>query len=194
VPIPDIVELGQLCLVGFGAVGDGFLWALSQFKGCQGKIDLVEPQKLYFSNLQRYIFTEESDGERLKTDIAEEVFVHETLALETFSYDWVGYASQKSDWRFEKVVVAVDSAKDRIAIQSSLPKQIFNGYTANKVVGVSRHYDFPHKPCLACGYIPLAKKKDRSQEVADNLGLSNYEKHVRGFLQYNRPVDLAILN
>jgi hypothetical protein len=189
------VVLDDFTLIGFGAVGNGAVWALANSPFIEGKLTLVEPETLALTNLQRYILAEESYIEKPKIDIARDYVKTPSLKLNLFSGDWVGYLNSEKIWLNKFVLVAVDNAKDRIGIQSSLPKELINSYTENNLIGISRHFDFGNEACLICTYMPNEERKSHSQEVAENLGLPQpqMERFIRDYLYYNKPADEQLL-
>ncbi len=90
----------------------------------------------------------------------------------------------------------MDSAEDRIYIQGSLPKKIFNAWTQPEALGISRHVDFINTACLACLYLPTEQRKSRSEEIAENLGLigTENEKLIRDYLANGKPVDQSLIS
>ena len=71
---------------------------------------------------------------------------------------WSEFLGHVEDWRIDQVLVALDSAQDRIALQSSLPKWIANGWTRGGEAGVSVHKSFGSEyACLACVYMPTGR-------------------------------------
>ncbi|MDO8999837.1 MAG: E2 ligase fold family C protein [Bacteroidota bacterium] len=195
--VPDAknktVDIGHAHLVGFGAIGNGFLWALKNSPFLKGTLTLVEPEKLDLSNLQRYILAEERHIEKPKIELAKESMQGSKVDLRPFAEDWAGYLNKKG-WNNQTVIVAIDNAQDRINIQASLPESIINSYTENNVIGISRHFDFINETCLACIYMPSGKQKSHSQQVADNLNLSQHERFIRDYIFYNKNADDQLLN
>ena len=186
------VQINEATLVGFGAIGNGFIWALNNTIGLRGLLTIVEPQTLELSNLQRYVLAEERHIEKPKNSIAEELSKATSITYKLHQQAWGEYIS-KASYKETKVIVAVDTAKDRILIQSSLPKEILNAYTDTSVIGITRHSSFGNEACLACTYMREKKKKDHSMIVAENLNLVDKEIYIRNYLYYNNPVDSQLL-
>lgn len=187
------IDLGKIYLAGFGAIGNGFIWALTNSPFVKGIVTIIEPEILDLSNLQRYVLAEEKYIGKSKLEIAKELFIGGKIDLKVFNGDWVGFLNDNSDWKKELVVIAIDNLNDRIGIQSSLPKKIVNAYTENNVLGISRHYDFDKETCLVCTYMPSGKRKSYSQEVSDNLNLPQLERQIRDYIFYNKNADDQLL-
>ncbi|MBI3218556.1 MAG: E2 ligase fold family C protein [Bacteroidetes bacterium] len=187
------IDLGVIHLVGMGAIGNGFLWAFSKMQNCQGVLKVIDDQTVSLSNLQRYVCTDELSIDKVKSAFAKEFLKANSIITEPYNMKWAGYVAKTNEGNIDMVAVAVDSAKDRIGIQSSLPHRIVNAYTENNITGITRHLNFGVTACLVCGYIPEKKMKDYSQEVADNLGIPNLENQVRHYIAYDYPVDDNLL-
>lgn len=186
-------DIGSFTFVGFGAIGNGALWALSYLPKLKGEMFLVEPQKLEATNLQRYILAEDCHIDKCKLDIIKEKFQNHQLQINCVELEWADFISTKLLSPIENVLIAVDNVKDRIAIQSSLPKQITNSYTETDLVGLARHNDFVNAACVMCTYMPTHETRSYSQEVADNLGIPHFENNVRNYLHYNSRADELLL-
>lgn len=188
---PDLgeISLNDLVLVGIGAIGNGSVWAFSNLTYLKGNIDLVDNEEVSLSNLQRYVMFSESDVNSVKVDLAVKEFDQKELKVSPYKMTWAGYLKNKNNWNIETIAVAIDNKKDRIGIQSSLPKRIFNSYTEANLVGIARHQDFINSACLACGYIPSQKEKNYINEVADNCNISTLSNVVKDYINLNLDVD-----
>lgn len=190
------VHLHKPILVGLGAIGNGFIWALGRIGNLTGDLNLVDSEKIELSNLQRYVLADQQSIDHPKVDIASHHLGDTRLKIHAHLANWSHFIQGRRNWSIEQVAVAVDSAKDRIFIQGALPKKIFNSWTQLESLGISRHLDFIASACLTCLYIPNSKTKSRSQEIAENLGLIGEinERLVRGYLAMNKPVDEALIS
>ena len=189
----DQIDIDGTILVGFGAIGNGFVWALSNTPNINGKFTLIDPENIEPSNLQRYCLVEEKHIETLKVQIAENLFQDTEIELNPFEGDWTKYLNSNENWNNELVCIGVDSAKDRIAIQSSLPKSILNAYTESNLIGITRHSNFLESACLSCGFIPEHEIKSHSLTVAENLKIPSEETSIRELLYLNMSVDRKFL-
>lgn len=191
------VSLGAVCLVGAGAIGNGAMWALTRIP-IKGSLTLVDPQDLELSNLQRYVLTTRQDEFHPKVELAERWFSGiKGFSLIPKKMSWDDFA-RKSNWTFDRVAVALDSAKDRIGVQASLPRWIINAWTLGSAIGISRHPSLIGDACLACLYLPGQVVPSEDFLVAVSLGLSTTPQHpdlmdVRRRLDLNVPNDRAYL-
>ena len=189
----DQIDIDGTILVGFGAIGNGFIWALSNTPNIKGRFAIIDPEKIELSNLQRYCLTEEKHINTLKVQIAEILFRDAEIELNPFEGDWAEYLNSNGNWDNELVCIGVDSAKDRIAIQSSLPKSILNAYTENNRIGITRHFNFVESACLSCDFIPKHENESRSFSVAKNLKIPEEETFIRELLYLDMPVNKKLI-
>ncbi|WP_026461375.1 E2 ligase fold family C protein [Adhaeribacter aquaticus] len=188
--LPDIINFSETILVGLGAVGNGFIWAVSKLTQLQGTLHLVEHDPIDLSNLQRYVLTSQDDIDGSKVDLGIK-FLNET-GLTTIPHrgKWNAFLANRQDWKLPRVAVAVDSAEDRIAIQAAIPSKIVNAWTQAYDLGISRHNNFLEDACLACLYLPKEESLSESAIIAEALGLP--EPEVRLMLVHQAVVDLTL--
>lgn len=183
------INLKDVVLVGIGAIGNGSIWALSNLTHLKGNIDLVDNEEVSLSNLQRYVMFSEKDVNSVKVDLVVREFEQKKLKVSPYKMTWAGYLKSRNNWNIETVAVAIDNKKDRIGIQSSLPKTIINSYTESNLLGIARHQDFINLACLACGYIPSQKERNYINEVADNCNIPNLANAVKDYINLDLTVD-----
>lgn len=188
------IDLGEFSLIGFGAIGNGVIWALSQSSFIKGVLTVVEPENLETTNLQRYVLAEERHIGKPKIKMTQEFLKSSAVKLNLVQNNWAHYLNVEGNWANETVLVAIDNAKDRIGVQASLPKQLINSYTENNLIGISRHYDFINEACLVCTYMPNEEKKSFALQVCENLGITKLvipemEKLMGGYLYSNIGAD-----
>jgi hypothetical protein len=119
--------------------------------------------------------------------------LQEGLKVHPHRQSWAEYFAELSDTRVEKVLTALDTAEDRIGVQASLPKQLFNAWTQQDNLGVSRHSFLGTGACLACLYIPRGPTLNEDQIVAAAIRLPDQLMAVRMLLYTNHPVGRDML-
>lgn len=193
--VPE-ADLEETHLVGLGAIGNAALWGFARARGLRGRLHLVDGQAIEISNLQRYVLATNADGEAEATKTAVAVRELEGTELVTVPHpkDWDAYLAQQQTWDLPRVVVALDTGRDRISVQASLPRVALNAFTGHRDLGVSRHPDFLLRPCLCCLYFPQKKGVPLPQEIANDLGIPHREVEVRGLLQQKIPVPRTLLD
>lgn len=196
-PTPEVIALGETFLVGLGAIGHGAVWAWRRTAGMRGMMHLVDDEAYDDTNPQRYVETVAAGMPAAKvayTAALLEEGASRELVVARHSVAWDEYLAQRSDWRLERVALALDSAEDRIFAQASLPRRIFNSWTQADNLGVSRH-DFPTTACVACLYLPGSQRPDLDDLVASALKFQGEDelRLVRQYLDTEQPLDPAIV-
>jgi hypothetical protein len=198
-PMPDHVSLGEVHLVGLGAIGNAAAWALSRMPGISGRLCLVDGERLDLSNVQRYVLVDEADEDEVKVTLAAREWERAARpdgsrrnALEVLPHPhhWATYVSLRGDYHLDRVLLALDSAEDRIAAQASLPRWIANAWTQPENLGVSRHEFVGDGPCVACLYLPRGPRRNLDELVAEAIGAQGPEElmHVRRLLHTGEPI------
>lgn len=183
------VGLPETVLVGLGAIGNGVVWALSKMPLLEGTLHLVDPEGIDLSNLQRYVLAEQEHVGQHKTELAASYLGASTLSIALHRGNWASFLNDRGNWNIDTVIVAVDSAKDRIAIQGALPSTILNAWTQSTDLGVSRHLDFLDNACLACLYPQRQGKKSESLLIAESFGLPQDEVQLREMVYNNTKIN-----
>ncbi|MDE1917264.1 MAG: E2 ligase fold family C protein [Sphingomonadales bacterium] len=186
------VDLGEVFLVGAGAIGNAFLWACANWAGLRGELHVIDHEAVDLTNLQRYVLATHQWLDRDKTDMAQAHLASTDITLVPHPATWQDFVADRGDWHFDRVAVALDSAGDRVAVQGSLPRWIANAWTQETDLGVSRHI-FGNGACLACLYMPAGRTKDAHVLVAEELGMPDAEQEVKVLLQTGTPVDEAFV-
>ena len=168
-----------MVLVGVGAVGNSAAWALARTP-LTGQIHLVDPQVVELSNLQRYVLCARSDEGGSKVDIAGKEFGG-GLKARPHKEAWASFL-ESNGYKWERILVALDSAHDRRAVQASLPRWIANAWTQLGDLGVSSHSFLGQDACLACLYLPTQKSKSEDQVIAEGLKIPQFQTQVRFLL------------
>ena len=172
-------QADPLVLVGVGAVGNSAVWSLARTP-LTGQIHLVDPQVVELSNLQRYILCARSDEGGIKVDIAAREFEGGLTALP--HGETLASFLEANGYKWERILVALDSAHDRRAVQASLPRWIANAWTQLGDLGVSSHSFLGEDACLACLYLPTQKTKSEDQIIAEGLKIPQFQTQVRFLL------------
>lgn len=177
-------------LVGCGAIGQAAVWALAR-SPVHGELFLVDGEQIELSNLQRYVLAARDDDGSVKTALAAK-HLGGTLRPLPYEGDWAMFtAAYGHQWPI--VLTALDSARDRRAVQASLPRWIANAWTQPGDLGVSTHA-FLTDACLACLYLPTEPARNEDAIVADALGILDKTTDVRTLLHTAGPVPADLLD
>ena len=175
-----------LVLVGVGAVGNSASWALARTP-LTGQIHLVDPQAVELGNLQRYVLCVRNDEGGVKVDVVAKEF-GSALQARAHRMTWASFL-RTNGYRWDRALVALDSAQDRRAVQGSLPRWIANAWTQAGDLGVSTHAFLGQDACLACLYLPTQQSKNEDQLVAEGLRVPQLQDKVRFLLGSGEPID-----
>lgn len=199
-PGMDNIDIGNVFLVGAGAIGNGFLWAMSRCP-MSGRLTVVEHDQIDLGNMQRYVLTRRKDEGSPKVTLVQRFFEgHGGIALHCIPNKWEEFVTSLpvDEWRFDRVVVALDSPEDRIAVQSSLPRWVVNGWTQKGEMGVSRHGFIGDEACMACLYMPTGEAPHEDQLIAQALGFPptmpiEELRGIRTMIETGQPLDRGFL-
>jgi E2/UBC family protein C/ThiF family protein len=172
-------------LVGVGAIGNAVVWALAR-SPLEGSLALVDHQTTDLSNLQRYVLTRREDDARSKVEIAA-VALAGRLRPNAHRMEWSTFV-ETTGHHWQRVLVALDSARHRRAVQASLPRWIANAWTQPGDLGVSTH-SWTDGACLACLYLPQGAQPNEDRLIAQALGIArpDRELQIRNLLHANSP-------
>jgi molybdopterin/thiamine biosynthesis adenylyltransferase len=188
--LPAKASIGLVQLVGVGAIGNAFVWALSRLRGVEGELHLIDHEAIELANLQRYVLARLDDENAVKVELAVKEFAGSKIKAMPFPLKWADYVAQIGHHSFEQVAVALDSAPDRVQVQGSLPRRIINSWTQEGALGISRHGFDDDAACLACLYLPTGTTRNEDEIVAGELKLVGEQnvRRVREMLFHGQPV------
>lgn len=166
---PSAVSFGTVHLAGVGAVGQAAIWGLLQ-SNCEGEVVVVDPEEIEESNLQRYVLAFPEEVGRPKVKLVKRLSTKGRLRIHGYKQSWHDFFSQQPPNRVGDVLLGLDSARDRIAVQAGLPRHVFNAWTQAADLGVTVHKEFGKEVCVACLY-PPRKKEPTYITVARAFGL-----------------------
>jgi hypothetical protein len=172
-------DLGQLVLVGGGAIGNGAAWALSKIE-MRGALSIVDHESVDLGNLQRYVLAERTHEGAEKAALLKQYFTGALQATE-FTTDLAGFLVQ-TGYAHDKMLLALDSAAARRAAQASLPRWIANAWTQPGDLGVSIHPYFGKGACVSCLYLPEQAQRNEDELIAQAFGVPEQILLVRGLL------------
>jgi molybdopterin/thiamine biosynthesis adenylyltransferase len=188
-PLPEKLP-GHAVLVGAGAIGNGALWALSRAP-VEGTVRVVDHEDIELSNLQRYVLGLRDDEDAEKIAVG---------TRESTSLELRGHRAQLTEFLAEYgyewpiMLLALDSARDRVSAQASLPKSIINAWTQPGDLGVSAHSHFGGDgACVSCLYLPHGIARNEDELVAETLGVPQLQMDVRTLLHTGGPVQRPML-
>src|SRR5581483_133579 len=84
------MDLGELFLVGNGAIGSGFLWCL-RHTSATGTLHVIDGETVELTNLQRYAMTTSGDEDMPKSELAKKWLAHSKITVEPHAKHWREY-------------------------------------------------------------------------------------------------------
>lgn len=183
-------ELGEVVLVGAGAIGNGAAWAFSNLK-MTGTLHVVDHETIDLGNLQRYVLAERSDEDASKVEVLKRHF-HSGISVKPHPRRFDTFISSNGS-KWDKMLLALDSAKDRRAAQASIPKWVANAWTQPGDLGVSVH-DFLHGACVSCLYLPDQAVQNEDELIAAALGIPERLQDIRTLLYKGSGVSRELLD
>ena len=177
--IPETTLEDPLVLAGVGAIGNSAAWALTRTPFV-GQMHLVDPQVIELSNLQRYVLGTRSDEGGIKVDVVTKEFAGPLQGI-PHQGTWASFVGTHG-YKWERVLVALDSANDRRAVQGTLPHWTANAWTQEGDLGVSSHSFLGQDACLACLYLTTQRSKNEDEIVAEGLRVPELRDRVRFLL------------
>lgn len=182
--------LGEVVLVGAGAIGNAAAWALSRVP-MEGVLHIVDHQTIDLGNLQRYILAERSDDGGTKVEVVARHFTHNVQAR-AHALEFQNFVAAEG-YVWPRMMLALDSSQDRRAAQATLPQWIANSWTQPGDLGVSSH-DFLHGACVACLYLPERSLENEDAIIASALGVPNQLMQIRTLLHNSQGVPRELLD
>ena len=181
-------NMGSIVLAGAGAIGNAAAWALARTE-VKGSIEIVDDERVDLGNLQRYVLAERDDERQPKARFVAGKFGG-TLNAKAYECTIAEFLKDKRH-KVDSLLLALDSAGDRRAAQSSLPRRIANAWTQPGDLGVSTH-DFLEGACVNCLYLPKGKEKNEDEIMSESFGVPDKLMQVRVLLHMNEgaPRDL----
>lgn len=189
------VDLGEVHLVGAGAIGQAAAYAISHLDAT-GILHIIDPETVTLSNLQRYLLTDAESVSAVKANLVRDVLtasatattdVKATLEVWPLQGRW---GDAEGHLMAEQVLVALDTARDRITVAATEPQHTYNAWTQVADLGWSRHEDFGTQPCLACLYYPDQARPSEHELIGE--ALHQHPLRVLAYLTYKLPIGFPL--
>ena len=169
--LPDDIDIGRWLVVGAGALTGNALAILGTAREkFRGSIDIVEPDVVDLSNLNRLVETLAIHAGRLKkVDLAAHSLRESNVIVVTHDaiYERLRHSGKLSIEDFDLVLTGVDQMASRAFVQSDWPRFLIDGGTRGYTWRVSTIENSGDGPCLGC----LAGKSQRHyRDLASPLG------------------------
>lgn len=182
-------DLGEVALIGVGAIGNAAAWALARTP-MNGVLHLVDHESVDLGNLQRYVLAERSEEAERKVDVAARYFAGAVYAKKHASSLADFVVSSGHSW--PRMLLALDTARDRRAAQASMPRWVANAWTQPGDLGVSIH-EFLEGACVSCLYLPDRGLENEDAVFAGSFGVTERLMQIRTLLHTGQGVPRDLL-
>lgn len=184
-PMPPAIEFTESHLVGVGAIGSAFIYALAHLPSSTGLLHLIDNDGVDDPNLERYVLMRKKDVGSKKTEVAANAL--RACGPKGVSHP-ISFAEflARHGYHVNLLLTPVDSEAGRRKLATCLPRFVLNAATGNTNVTVSRHGFANGKACLHCLYLPDIEQMTTEKRLAADMGLSVRE--VEQHLLANAPV------
>lgn len=169
-PLPPLV-LGDVPLIGLGALGAAAAYTLALLPRVHGTILGLDHDTLSTTNMERHFVSERQDIGKGKAAHMKEVVERLNPSLRFDGFATTFEAWERRHDPFEVILCGPDNRDVRRAVQFSLPYMAINAGTTGADFLVSRHR-FDDGACLACLYADVGTVIDAAGEVSRQFGVN----------------------
>lgn len=161
--LPKDVPLGNVQMVGVGAIGSGVVFFLCMLP-ITGFLTLIDYENIDVSNLNRYMIATLDDVGMPKVKVATEYLDHHQIKIASHQCKYNEYTKNKGAGNFDVVLPLVDNNETRHQVQMNMPLLTIYGTTGEWAFTIGRHKALEHD-CLICRY-PNVESIDESCGIA----------------------------
>lgn len=171
------LELGEAHLAGIGAIGSSFLYSLAAHSCAEGKLVLVDHDRVEMPNLGRYTFFDASDEGAYKTIAAKGRLdklglpLHVGTVEERFEQYFNETYAASRDFRVEKLISAPDKRSTRRLFQRTLPRRMWDASTGPSQVILHSNSFEVGLACTECIYPETPEEHAYERHVAKSLNV-----------------------
>jgi hypothetical protein len=190
-PIPTEVKLGNIQIVGIGAVGSAVI-AFLDFLPIRGNIELIDKERVEISNLNRYFIATTEDlkdtnisGSRSRNKVelgADYLSHHKNIEIIKFNGSYEEYVNNNGRGKADVVLPLVDNNNARQIIQMNMPKLSVYGTTGSWTFSVSRQKAL-EDDCIICRH-PNRETKDLPCGIVELAPPEPKEKPVNAAVSF----------
>jgi hypothetical protein len=143
-PLPNVIDIGRCLVVGAGALGGNALTILGTLKGLCGHIDIVDPDIIDITNLNRLVAALLSHFRKHKALVAVSSLTYSELQATPYLNRYerlqeAGGIRRLPIETYNLVLTGVDQMATRAFVQSDWPRYIVNAGTRGYSWLVSTH-------------------------------------------------------
>lgn len=165
--LPNYINLGELSVIGAGAVGNGLIYTLGMMSGIKGRINVIDPDSYDATSMNRCLAVCNEHVDVPKATALASLNFDNNLRIVPFTTTYELF--RKQEGTPEVAVATVDNNNARIQIQSDLPRILFHGATGDNVGTIFR-CNFLDDACLGCLF--FEDQEPLSLTISRSTGLS----------------------
>jgi molybdopterin/thiamine biosynthesis adenylyltransferase len=194
-PELDGIHLPAAYLLGLGAVGAAFGYALASARGIHGALVAIDPQDASQTDLNRLLTATWDNVGESKEELFRRLFAASDIRIHPFKGRWPGEYLGMSDrelpdelrvdesaGRFRWIVSCVDRDRDRADIAARLPRHVLSGSTFGMAAQTFYFSSAGPCECLGCRHrTPRQLGVEKLTEQLRSLGTEErrswYDEH-----------------
>lgn len=189
------IMLPTAYVLGTGAVGAAFSYALAAAHGLKGRLVGVDPQPMSDTDCNRLLTGATGDVGTAKVDLVARMFVGSSIDAHAVVARWPDeyladptrrvpdpVRAAEAALRFEWVISCVDRDRDRVGIARALPRHILSGSTLGMVAQTAYYSGEGECECLGCHHRTPAQLG--VEALAEQLRALSLEDRVAWYTQY----------
>jgi hypothetical protein len=193
------IRIPHATLIGCGAIGNAFIYALSTLPVVVGTVQIVDPDWFTKTNAHRYMLAPVNyvTTRRLfKTIRAKEFLAHHSqLKVQGYEKNFQQFLEEDcDDRRMPFLISAVDDHAKRRQLGRETPLEAINASTGSFTLAATTHYAAYgplQSPCVGCHYPYRPAETERHIVIARETGLSLSE--VESLSTANAPMTITLL-
>lgn len=173
--LPQRVQLDSVAIVGIGAIGASTLYSLGSIPAIQGAIQLVDPDIISFSNLNRHLLACRNDAVNAtsKVKLASDLLPLLQPGIEPIPWVNTYDVYRQSTCQLPDIALSVvDNVDARRAIQRDLPRLILDAGTIDSSYALLRVDLGRGGACLGCKHPYRNDPFAYEQSIAAATGLA----------------------
>jgi hypothetical protein len=175
-----VIQIPRATLIGCGAIGNAFIYALSVLPEVTGILQIVDPDWFTRTNAHRYMLAGMNvarEPRLFKTTRAKEFLAHHSrLKVEGYEKNFQKFLEEDcDDRRVPFLISAVDDHAKRRLLGRETPLEAINASTGSFTLVTTAHYGAygrEQSPCVGCHYPYHTAETERHTVIARETGLS----------------------
>jgi hypothetical protein len=174
--LPYNLDIARLTMIGLGAGGGATTFTLASLPNLVGIINLVDPDNIDLSNLNRYVFADYADAKtkRLKVECIKGLFLKSQVNIRSWGNSpYMEAKKELTDADYRLVISAVDTREARRTIQYDTPVVILDAAASERGDFFIWGMILEETECMFCKYPEKEEDPEykQAQQFSQLLGL-----------------------